>query len=93
MASACGSPQVDHLTVELYVHLVDVPFPLPEAPHPRDALPANVSCEHRPETVPPMPHRLVADVDAALEQQIFHVPQRHREANVHHDHEADHLRR
>ena len=31
--------------------------------------------EHRTETVPPEPHRLVTNVDAALEQQIFDLPQ------------------
>jgi hypothetical protein len=40
-----------------------------------------------------MPHGLMADVDAALEQQILDVPQRRGEANLHHNHEADHLGR
>jgi hypothetical protein len=29
----------------------------------------------------------MADVDPALEQQVFHVPQTQREADVHHDHQ------
>jgi len=33
----------------------------------------------------------MADVDAALEQQILDVPQRERETHVHHHHEADYL--
>jgi len=32
--------------------------------------------EHRSEPVPPEPHRLVADIDAALGQQVFDLPQR-----------------
>jgi hypothetical protein len=34
--------------------------------------------EHRTETVPPEPNRLVADVDAPLKEQIFDLPQRQR---------------
>jgi len=37
------------------------------------------------------PYRLVAKVDPALGQQVFHVPQRQRETNVEHHHFADHL--
>ena len=47
--------------------------------------------EHRTEPVPPEPHRLVTDVDAALEQQILDLPQRQRIADVHHHREADYL--
>jgi hypothetical protein len=32
--------------------------------------------EHRTEAVPPQPHGFVADIDPALEQQIFDLPQR-----------------
>ena len=35
----------------------------------------------------------MADVDPALEQQVFQIAQRQRIANVHHHHEADHLGR
>jgi hypothetical protein len=45
------------------------------------------------EPVPPVAHRLVAEIEAALEEQMFHVPQRQREANVHGHHHADYLRR
>ena len=49
--------------------------------------------EHRTETVPPEPYRLVTDVDAPLEQNILDLSQRQRIADVHHHHEADHLGR
>lgn len=39
----------------------------------------------------PVAHGLVADVDAALGQQVFHVPQAQREANIHHHHQPDDL--
>jgi hypothetical protein len=32
--------------------------------------------EHRTEPVPPVPNRLVADIDAALEQEILDLSQR-----------------
>jgi hypothetical protein len=35
----------------------------------------------------------VTDIDAALEQKILKVPQREREADVHHDYKADDLGR
>ena len=37
--------------------------------------------------------RLVADVDAALEQHVFEISQRQREPHVHHHHQADDLGR
>ncbi len=42
--------------------------------------------------MPPEPHRLVADVDAALVQQVFDVAERQREPDVHHHRQADNLR-
>lgn len=35
----------------------------------------------------------MAEINAALEQQILDVPQAQREPDIHHDHEPDHLRR
>jgi hypothetical protein len=49
--------------------------------------------EHRTEAIPPEPYRLVADVDAPLEEQIFDLPQRQRIADIHHHREADDLGR
>jgi len=43
--------------------------------------------------VPPEPHRPVANADAALEQQVFQIPQRQGISHVHHHHEPDHLGR
>ena len=47
--------------------------------------------KHRTEPVPPVPNRLVADVDPPLEQNILDLSQRQRIADIHHHHEADHL--
>lgn len=64
-----------------------------EAAHPADPLPSDVGREHRPEPVPPQPHRLVTQIDPALEQKILDVAQTQWEPDVHHHHKADHLRR
>jgi hypothetical protein len=53
-----GPPQIDHLTIELSAHLIEVSAPMAEAARSADALAANVAGEHRPEPVPPHPHGL-----------------------------------
>lgn len=77
-----------HLAADLYIDLIEVPFPPAEALHPADPLAANVSSEQPPEPVPPETYRRVADVDTSLGQQIFNVPQAQREADVHHHHQS-----
>lgn len=69
-----GSPQVLRLAIDLYEHLINVPAPVPEATHVVYATPPDLSCEHRTETVPPKPNRLVAEIISALEQQVLHIP-------------------
>lgn len=66
-----GAPQIHHLAIELHEHLIKVPSPVAKAAHPRDSLALDFSREHRTEPVPPQPHRLMTNVDAALEQQVL----------------------
>ncbi len=47
--------------------------------------------EHRTEPIPLEPHRLMANIDTTLEQQIFYLSQGQRVTDVHHHREADHL--
>jgi len=47
--------------------------------------------EHWTKPVPPKPNRLVTDIDAPLEQQIFYLSQRKRITDIHHHREADYL--
>jgi len=87
-----SSPQVMRLVIDPNQHLVNVPTPS------RIRLLLNTAFtdlggKHRTEPVPPEPHRLVADVDTTLEQQIFDLAQRQRVPDVHHHREADDLRR
>src|SRR3546814_6984590 len=86
-------PQVVSLTVDLYEHLVKVPAPVCGAFHSAHALAPDISSEHRSETVPPEPDHFVADIDTALKQKIFYIPNRQRKADVHHHHKTEHLRR
>lgn len=87
------APQANHLAIKLHVRLVEVPASLPEAVHARDALPPNVASEEWSAPVIQHPHCLVADIVAALEQEIFDVPQRQREPHIHHRFKADNLGR
>lgn len=48
-----------------------------------NALPADLGGKHRTEPVPPEPHRLVTDVDAAREQQALDVSQGQRGSRTH----------
>jgi hypothetical protein len=54
---------------------------------------SDLAGEYRTEPVPPEPNRLVADIDAPLEQEILDLSQRKRITDVHHHREADYLRR
>ena len=87
-----GAPQVAHLATHLHVDLIEMPAPMGVGPHVLNPLAADLAGEHRAEPVPPQTHRLVADIDPALEQQVLDIAQRERVADVHHDHQPDHLR-
>ena len=49
--------------------------------HAAHPLAPHLAREQRTGPVPPQPHRLMADVDPALEQQILYVPQRQSTTN------------
>jgi hypothetical protein len=61
-------------------------------PHPTDTFSADLGCKQWPESIPPEPYGFVADVDAALMQQVLDVSERKWKANVHHDRQANDLR-
>ncbi len=52
-----------------------------------------LSCKQGTKAIPPVPHRLVADVDATLEQNVFDLAQRQRIADIHHHGQPDDLGR
>jgi hypothetical protein len=53
--------------------------------------PSDLRGEQRAKSVPPEPHRFVADIDATFMQQILHIPQRQWEPDIHHHRQADDL--
>jgi hypothetical protein len=77
-------------SVDLHEHLVKVPSPV-AGRHALDAAFPELGCEQRAEAVPPEPHRLVADLDAALVQQILDAPQLEQEPDVHHHRRVEDL--
>lgn len=63
------------LAIDPHEHIVQVPpperiAPVLDSPHP------DLGRERWTEPIPPEPHRLVADVDTALEQQVVYLSQR-----------------
>ena len=87
-----GTPEVVHLSVDPYEHLIKMPTPVrPVAPV--YAPPPDLASEHRSKPIPPVPHRLVADVDATFEQNVFNLAQRQRIADIQHHSEANDLAR
>ena len=69
------SPEVDHLAVELHLHFIQVPAPLASAAHSADPLASEVTDKHWADPVPLHLHRLMANAEAALEEQELEVPQ------------------
>ena len=74
-------------------NLTKPPAPIPNAPHPAHPPSSDFGSEHRTEPIPPQPHRLMANIDAALEKQVFNVSQAQRKPDVQHHRHPDHLRR
>ena len=72
-------------------HLIKRPPPQRIGPMMHTAFP-DLRGKHWTNAVPPVPHGLMADVDAALTQTIFDLSPREGVADRHHDREADDLR-
>lgn len=63
------------LAIDLRENLAEMPPPLRPLPHRLSSLLPNFRCKHWPETVPPMAHTFVANIDAAFVQKIFDISQ------------------
>ena len=84
-------PEIMSLAVDLHEHLVEMPAPLGPGTQTFGAFPADFSGEHQPKPVPPETDGFVANIDAALVQQILDISQRQRKPNVEHHRQADDL--
>ena len=81
-----SAPKIAKPAVDFYKRLVHMPAPLRIAAQMGDTPLSDLRGEHRSETVPPEPDRLMADFDPALGQQILDVAKRQRVSHVqHHD--------
>ena len=58
-----------------------------------DPLLADLGGESWAEPIPPIAHRLMVNIDFAFVEQVLYIPQRKREADIHHHCEADDLGR
>jgi hypothetical protein len=85
------SPEVVRDAVDLHEDLIQIPSPVGQGPHVIDPLSLDLGGEQRAKSVPPEPHGLVADVDAALMQQVLDVAERQRVADVPRHCQADDL--
>lgn len=86
-----GTPKVMGLAIDLHVSFIKMAPPVSKASHPAHPLPPDVSSEQWSEAVPPVPYGFMAKVDTALEQQVFHIPQRQWKSDKHQHNKADHL--
>ena len=59
------------LAVDLYENLVQVPSPIRVRTHLLDTFTTNFCDKHRAKSIPPVPHRFVTNVDAALVQHVL----------------------
>lgn len=67
--------QIAGIAVDFHENLIKVPAPLSKPQHGDHTALPYLACKHRPLPGPPEPDGLVAQIDAALEQQVFDVPQ------------------
>lgn len=96
MSSLCsgfGRHRPECLVGDLHENLVQMPLQLRKQSHPRRPLASEIGREHRANPVPPEQDRLVADVDAALLQQVLDVSQRKWKPDIWHNRQADDLGR
>ena len=85
-------PSVMLLVVGLHENLVNLPSPVRVRTHPAEPVSPDLSIKHRAKSIPTVPHRFVTDVDAALVQEIFDIPQRKEKSNVKHHCQTDDFR-
>ena len=84
--------EIMRLAVDPDEHFVQVPTLLGIRSMINPPLP-DLRGEHRTKPVPPKPRCFVADIDTALEQQIFYPSRGRRITDLQHHREADHLGR
>lgn len=54
------APQIVHLLIDLHIHFIDMPAPIPEPAHLPYPLAADIGGEQRTKSIPSQPHGLMA---------------------------------
>ena len=85
-------PEVVRLAVYLREYLIQMPLPVCPRPHSINPSAANFSGKQRAKFILPVPHSFVADVDAALVQQVLDIAKRKRQPNLQHHCQPNDLR-
>ncbi len=80
------------LTVDADEHLIKMPAPVRPVAPVYPLLP-DLGGKQRAKAVLPVPHGFIADVDAALKQEIFNLSQRQGITDIQHHSAADDLER
>ena len=88
-----STPKIVRLAVDLHENFVQVPLPIGMGALLLDAFSADLGGEQRAEPIPPKADRFVANVDAALVQQVFDISKRKWKSDVHHYRQANDLGR
>jgi len=81
------------LSIDLDENLIEMPTSGREGAHPVNPFAVDLGSKHRAKPVPPEPHGIMTNSDAALGQQVLKVAKRQAVFHAHHDHEPNALRR
>ena len=86
------APKTVLLALYLLEDFVEMPLVQNARSHAVDRAPTDLGGKYRPQPVPPEPHGLLADLDAAFVQQIFDIAQRQRVPDLEHHRQPYDLR-
>jgi hypothetical protein len=85
------APKVVLLSIYFHEHFIQMPLPIRMRTKLLNPFSLNIRSEHRTKSIPPEPHRFVADIDATFMQKIFDIAKLKREPDIHHHRQADDL--
>ena len=66
------TPKVMSFTIYLHKDFIEVPLPITRLNAPCPAL-LDLACELRTKSMPPVPNRFIAYVDASFMQEVFYI--------------------
>jgi hypothetical protein len=84
-------PKVVLHPIYFHEYFIQMPLPIRMRTKLLNPLSSDLHGEHRTKSIPPEPHRFVADIDATFMQKIFDIAKLKREPDIHHHRQADDL--